>query len=226
MAPPFVPCADAAQISMGFAQADGSFAENTYWVKRSIAWDNTSLLAMCAAFKTWWTTGDGTHKQQAQMCTNYSLIQIAARDFTTQHSGSVVYQTGLPLAGTSAGTSVEQGLTFSVTARTGLAGKSYRGRTFLIGLNQSDLSNQQENLVGSGNASGYVSALNALITAVPAADTDSILVVMSRYYQPGGPGTDSVPRAAGIPTPILNFGFHDLLLDFQRRRAPAHGRHH
>lgn len=221
----FVPVNNAAQFTLQFSQQDGSFAENEFWVQRTGAWSQALLTTMAAAFKTWFGTGDGTRSYKSSMVTTASLQGVGYRDMTTQNGYTGVYQTGLPIAGTDAEAGVSLGVTFSLTARTGLAGRSFRGRTFLVGMGLSQFSSVPNNLVDGTHAGNYVSLFNALPAAVTAADAAATLVVCSRYHQVGGPGSPSVPRAAGITTPILAYGYHDLFADFQRRRAPGHNRH-
>lgn len=222
----FTPVTNGAQFSLQYTQGDLSFAENIFWVQRSAAWTEAELLTMAAAFKTWWATGDGTNSFKAAQSSNVSLNAVGYRDYTSQAGFSGVYQTGLPVAAIGVGTAAPLGCSFALTARTGLAGKSFRGRVFFCGLVAGDFSNEPLNAISGTVAANIVSALNSLITAVPAADATCKLVVCSRFHQPGGPGTPSVPRSAGVTTPITTYGFHDLFMDFQRRRAPGHNRHH
>ena len=221
----FIPCAGVAEVALQFSQSDGSFAENTFYVHNATAWDSTRLTDICAAFKVWFATGDGTHAYQKTMADDTNLIAISARDLTTATSAVVTYNSGLPLVGLSGGNTFALGTTWAVTWRTGLAGRSKRGRTFIVGVYPGMLSDASTNEISSSIANDIVSAFNALPAAVTAALAGSALVVLSRYS-----GTDSagkpIPRAAGVVTDITVAGYHNLLLDFQRRRAPAHNRHH
>lgn len=222
----FIPVNNAAEFSLQYIQGDLSFAENVFWVQRSAAWTEAELLTMAGAFKTWWTTGDGANSFKGLQVNTLALNAVGYRDFTTQAGFSGIYQTGLPIQAVAVGVGAPLGCSFSLTARTGLAGKSFRGRVFFCGLVAGDFSNEPLNAISGAQAANMVSALDALITAVPAADATCKLVVCSRFHQPGGPGTPSVPRTAGLTTPITAYGYHDLFMDFQRRRAPGHNRHH
>lgn len=221
----FVPVTNGAQFTLQYAQQDGSFAENEFWVQRTGAWTTVLLTAMAAGFKQWWETGDGANSLKQTQCAAMSLQGVGYRDHTTQNGLTGIYQTGLPESATGAGTASPLGLAFSVTARTGLAGRSFRGRTFINGLVTSNFSDATKNLVSAGTAGYYLNAFNALITKVAAVDAACTLVVCSRFHQPGGSGTPSVPRASGVTTPITSYGYHDLFADFQRRRSPGHNRH-
>lgn len=221
----FVPAVNTAEVALAFSQADGSFAENTFYVKAPGAWTTTELTTMANAFVTWFSTGDGTHDYQKSMGDDNSLVAVSARDLTTQHGFVVTTNTGLPLAGLNGGNSSSMGTTWTVTHRTGLAGRSFRGRTFLVGLPGSAVSPEDLNTIVGAYATSVIEAFTPLIAAVPAALSGAELVVLSRYS-----GVDSggkpIPRSTGIMTPITQFGYHNLLMDFQRRRAPGHNRHH
>lgn len=222
----FIPVVNAAQFTFQYSQQDGSFAENEHWIQRSAPWTSGTLLAMAAALKTWWTTGaGGGNSYQAGLISACSLQGIGYRDMTTQHGLTGIYQTGMPLVGGDAEAGVPLGVTFSLTSRTGLAGRNFRGRTYIIGMGVSHFTSVPNNLVLAGHAASLVAMMNSLISAVPAADATCTLVVCSRYGGVPTVGGKSVARVTGLTTPITTFGFHDLYADFQRRRAPGHNRH-
>lgn len=223
MAFPFVPVANTVYAQMQFTQPDGSFASQGYWVKRSAVWTPTEMLALAGVLKNWWLNGDGTQKPCAFMTASYNLANIVVRDNTTATSPVVQYNTGLPSPGLhSSADNLPMGVSFALTMRTGLAGRSYRGRTFLMGLNSTLLSNESNNLVSGTAASELVTAYDALIPAIVAGDAGETLVVCSRHWNAGIAKGAQVSRVAGITTPVLSFGYHNLLLDFQRTRAPGH----
>jgi hypothetical protein len=221
----FVPAVNTAQFALLFHDLNGDTQENVLWVKRSIAWDSAALAAMASALETWYITGNGTHAYCGTQSYHITADGIGYRDNTTQHGLTGVYQTGYPRVGGNTNPLIEPGLTKSITARTGLAGKSFRGRTFLIGLSSTAVSNAETGQIDATVLADYLLAFNALPGAVTAADADCLLVVCSRFYQPGGPKTPTIARATAVLTPITSYGYHDLNLDFQRRRAPGHGRH-
>lgn len=225
MAAPFIPVANTAQFGMQFSQPDSSFAENIYWVKRTSAWTLSGLTTMAAAIKAWWDNGDGTQKPKNWCNSSTEVTAISYRDYTTVNGLTGIYQTGLPDVGASGFGPLELGLTFALTARTGLAGRNYRGRTFLVGLPTNVVSDRTKNTVDATSAGELAAAWTALVAAVTAADAACTLVVCSRYGGVPTVGGKSVPRVAGITTPIVSYGYSKLFLDFQRRRAPGHNRH-
>lgn len=222
----FVPAVNGLEVGLHFTDQNNDENVNVFWVQNSAAWTATSVMTMLDAFITWFHTGDGTHTYASEMATVVALTSVTGRDFTTQHGISLVDQSGLPITGTAAVAPVAAGTTKALTARTGLAGKNFRGRTYVAGLQSGAVPVPSNGLVLASAMSTLVSAFNALPAAVTAAIATCHLVVCSRFYQPGGPGTPTVPRATAVMTPVTVFGYHDLNVDFQRRRAPGHQRHH
>jgi len=218
MPQPFVPFTNGLEVVLNFTQQDGSPALNTFMVERTAPWTASLITTMLGAFITWYKTGDGTNKYQGFQNNNITLVSAAGRDLTTQSGLTVIDSGGLPASGLQTDGAAALGLSFVLTSRSGLAGRSFRGRTYLVGLDVGSWSSMTDNLINSTTAAHLVLAFNALITAVPAADSDCTLVIPSRRHNGGF-------RDAGVMTPVLSFGFHNLNTDFQRRRAPSHNIH-
>jgi hypothetical protein len=221
----FIPALDTAELTLQFQQPDASLAENTFYVKRTSAWTSAELDTMCGAFITWFGTGDGTHSYKVNVASSFSLIKVIARDLTTATSSIVTTNAGLPVAGTDSAAAAQMGETFAITSRSGLSGRSNRGRTFIIGLPEDAFATGILNTIKTTYADSLVAAFNALLTAVTAADAAATVVICSRYH-----GIDSggkpIPRTNAVLTPVSAYGYSNLLMDFQRRRAPGHNRHH
>ncbi len=205
--------------------SNGDINENVFWVKNSAAWTAISIKTMLDAFITWYGTGDGVHSYKSNQSSDVGLVTVSGRDNSTQAGLVVIDQTGLPIAGSAAVAQIQLGCSKAFTARTGLAGKSYRGRMFFCGVPITAELTPNTGLVLPAWITTVLGALNSLPAAVSTAIATCSLVVCSRYYQPGGPHTPTIARAAGVMTPITTYGNHDLNVDFQRRRAPGHARH-
>lgn len=220
----FIPAINTAEIALQFAQSDGEFAENTFYVESTGAYTSTILTALAQAFMDWWKTGDGTHSYRGIQSSLITLLGCTARDLTTQSSDNVtVAADETSNVGGGSADPLQNGLSKAITWRTGLSGRSFRGRTFLVGLTLDDLAAGANNQFNPTKVANYVSALTSLIAAVTAAEAACKLVVLSRYTLTSG---HTAPRATGVMTPIISCGSHDLFVDFQRRRAPGHNRHH
>lgn len=216
----FIPALNTAEIAMSFTDYTGDENINKWNVQNSVPWTPVTLLSMMEAFITWWTTGDGGggHTYQKLVSNTCSLTAVKGRDLTTVNGISIVTNAGLPSAGLVAGPAIAAGTTKAVTHRTGLAGKSFRGRTFLVGVDATHVPTPESGKIDAAYMSNVILAFTPLIADVPANLATATLVVLSRY-------TNHLPRATGVMTPITAFGYADLNVDFQRRRAPGHARH-
>jgi hypothetical protein len=220
VAQPFIPFPNMAQLTLQFSVPDGDIAENVFNVQRSSAWTGAGLTAMAQGLQDWWYAGaGGTSDYRQYQHSSVALVQTTARDLTTQ-GGRVVSVPANQASnvGASGSAIIQNGLTFSLTARTGLAGPSQRGRTFLVGLTSGFLDAGDVNKVQAAEVAVLITAFNALITKVAAVDAACTLVVASRRH-------NNLWRSTGQTTPITVWGYNNLNLDYQRRRAPGHGRH-
>lgn len=181
------------------------------------AWTAAQLTTLVNAIDTWLTTGDGTNSPVNQMSNACTFTGIAARDLTTSTGPEVTKS--IAHVGTDVNGRVASGLSWALTLRTGLAGRSQRGRIFTIGLTTGAFDGTDKNLIATGHATATVNAYNALIAAVSGAGAGWKLTVLSRF-------NNGAKRAAGVGTAITSVGYSDLWVDFQRRRSPAHARHH
>lgn len=216
----FIPVPKGVEVELKFSLNDGEFAENKFGVLYAAEPTTDQLHEICQKVMDWWHNGDGAgasyREFQSVGCT---MTGASARALTVQNDHRVdVAADETSNTGSDSGGALQNGLSFAVTARTGLAGRSYRGRTFLAGLSLSVCVNDGDNVIRASTAGNIVIAFNHLITAVASADTSPTLCVISRY-------TNNAPRETGIATPVINYGYHDLYLDFQRRRAPGHNVH-
>lgn len=223
----FIPVNNAVQVQFQLEDDEGDIEQWGIWVQRDEAWTLTAINTLAGVLAGWWATGDGAgHDPKQYTVTSMSLIALYLRDMTTVSGLSLVYNTGLPLAGLDAATKLNDGLSFALTLRTGLAGRSFRGRIFIPGLSQANLTTVGKNELNAGALTQFTEAYGSLIGTIAGSDAaHNELVVCSRYTLPVVAGK-STPRAAGLTTPVSSIGYSKPVLDFQRRRAIDHSRHH
>jgi len=201
----FVPFTNVAQVATRFTQ-QGQQVENVYHVLFPAEPDSPTLLAMCAAFKTWWV-----NELQSNVCSEVSLNSVIATDLTTDVGVGVEYSTGLPLLGLNTDASVPMNVTLAISWLTAARGRSFRGRTYHVGMCRTDV-------VGSTIIAAEILLLRgsygALITDV--ATAGGVLVVASRRHA-------GVARTIGVATEINGVSI-DNTVDSQRRRLPGRGR--
>lgn len=107
--------------------------------------------------------------------------------------------------------SMPSGVTVAVSWRTGFAGRSFRGRTYHVGLVESQVT---DNEIDSGTHATLAGGYAQLVTDL--ATNDTPLVIASRY-------TNNAPRTTGVATVVLSV-LIDTFIDSQRRRLAGRGR--
>lgn len=201
----FIPIPNTARVELRFTQ-DSQQCANVFHVESSAPLSVGDLTSMGDAFATWY----------ADLATNVSatvtLREISIVDQSSASSIGIIYNSGLPITGSVSGEAMPNGTSIAIKWSTGLTGRSFRGRTFHLGLaiNQAD-----SNEINSTLATLLVARYQELVTEV--AGADFTLVVASRY-------ANNAPRVTGVTTPILTASLADLTLDRQWRRMPGRGR--
>lgn len=180
------------------------------------AWGTGDLTNLVNSFDTWLGTTNGKKALTDHMATSVTITNLLARDHTVD--GGAEYGKTVTHAGSQAGNILASGLTFAITLRTGLVGRSYRGRIFLIGLTAPFTITTPDTVLNTA-ADDVVSGWNDLITVAEGWSPAMKWVVLSKQHA-------NAWRATGIGTPIVTTGYSELVLDYQRRRAPYHARHH
>lgn len=143
---------------------------------------------------------------------NCAMTKVTATRQASANDIQGVYIPAAPVAGTGVGDSLPLNGTWAITSRTALRGRSFRGRTFLVGLLTSilDDAGTGDGVTLAGIAAGFI---QHLIT-VP--EPGWVWVVVSHF-------AEGVARAAGLATPIEQVSV-DTLLDSQRRRLIGRGK--
>ena len=216
----FQPCPGVASVAIQVAGPDGDIGENILHVSNGTgaAWTAGDLTTLNDAIDTWLTTGDGAGNKYTSFLSNGCTVQaIVSRDLTTQGGPEVTKL--VSHAGLDTAAPLQAGLTKAFTLRTGLSGRSNRGRVFALFLTVDTVSSGDVNAMDATHLSDSVSAWQSLIAAVAAAHTGWAWCVLSRQL-------NLVKRTNGNPVPITSVGYSHVYFDFQRRRAPAHSRHH
>lgn len=176
---------------------------NTFHVhKTSGSMNGTDLHLLCLAFKAWW---DASYKVCFPPAISLDVIQ--ARKLDPSNPLSEDFTTGLPDIGTNANTAMEAAnVTETMSWRTGLAGRKYRGRDYVPAIAEAYASQDDR----------ATSPFVALLTTAATQYLASVL---------GVSGMEPVVFHAfdNSVTPIVSFVI-EAILDSQRRRLPARGR--
>jgi hypothetical protein len=207
----FIPAVNTARVEMVFHE-NGCIIENVYHVLKGSAFGGTDLTDIAQAFRDWWDA-----ELQSVVADDVALDLIKVRNMTTATSPAIEFTDGLPLVGGSGGGALPNNSTLAIKWTTGFAGRSFRGRTYHIGLTDNDLANTVS--IDSTAQSFFAAAYEALIGAV--SDLSMDLVVAS-FFSGVDVNGDPIPRSTAVLTPIVG-AVVDTALDSQRRRLLGRG---
>lgn len=202
----FIPVPNTIQLELVYAW-DNQVAQTVLHYTKASPWTPSTMTEACVSMIAEWNTG-----MKPLMPLTLSLIQIRATDLSSATGTVINYATGLPIAGTNSAPSLPNSVAMVVTKRTLLRGRSYRGRIYHPGLNESAvLANQ----VLATTAAQIVAVYTAMMSLTLTAD-EATMTVVSRF-------NNNAPRATGVAT-LVNNMTTDGVVDSQRRRLPGRGR--
>lgn len=208
----FIPCPNTIEAQLVYTM-ELEPCENVYHMSYSSTPTQSSLTTLAGVFTAWETAHGSQHRS-----TQCALHVVRLRDIASASGQELIFSVSPAITGINASDPLPNNCTIATAMRTGLAGRSNRGRGFWIGMTDSMVS---ANSVVSSIQTAILGDYAALLSALGTNGTP--LVVLSKYH-----GTDSngkpIPRSAGVTTPVISFSM-DVTMDSQRRRLPGHNRH-
>ena len=204
----FIPVANVASVEMIYV-ISGQIAENVFYVQKGSPYTLAQLQALRGTVDSW---DSATWKALRTGGASLIRIRSRARDSSSAPAEDYFLPTARP--GTRSGTILlPNNVTLAIKLVTGLAGRSFRGRLYFIGMNDTCLSGNS-NVADTTWANAVVAALNTLQTNL--ASAGHTLGVVS--YRTGG-----VYRSNGLFTASTGWVLADYNLDSQRRRLTGRG---
>lgn len=208
---PFVPAPGTIQVDLRF-RLDDQWISNTFYASRFVGnVTQADLLQLANITFNWYNT---IHRNQCT--TSLVLNEIYLRNISAQNGIVWSYTTGLPLAGTLTGQTAPNNVTFTISFRTGFAGKSYRGRVYHPGIRLADIASAEPNNLVPARAQGLVGSWETLRQNIASGMPQFRMAVVSRY-------ANKAPRTSAEVTEITSVLAVDRVLDSQRRRLPKRG---
>lgn len=204
----FIPVPDVANVFIEFLLPDGVRAGNSIWVQDLQAGIGGVRVTQLATLVEGWVKT----QYQIQQSNQVSFVRLNVRDMTIEN-GSVLDKAINPAtAGSQASPALPASVSYAVSFRTGVAGRSFRGRAYYVGLSEIAVSG---NYVNAPNAQAIVNQWENLRSVV-LAPNDFNLVVVSRR-------ANGAPRVTGVATTVTSIFAVDFRVDTQRRRLPGEG---
>lgn len=196
----FIPVPNTAQFNI-HQLLFGVPVENTLSFEQDEPWTAGDLAAATVGLQTWWED-----EIAPLLSADITLVRISGRALDT--ASSPVWENPVipSVPGTVVSPSMPGNVAFVVSLRTGLAGRSFRGRNYVAGIPDNV---QTSNVVSQTFADNLINAYSALVgtqVLVP-----GILVIVSRQE-------NKAPRTTGVTTNVQSVITVDLTLDTQRGR--------
>lgn len=201
---PFIPFENTAQVEFIY-RWDGQIVENVLNYRTNTAPTAANMDTLCAFLRTTWDT----YLKPLQSAA-VQLQLLRATSLHVANGPAIEYVAGLPASGTGTSAAVPNNVAVVVKWTTAQRGRSYRGRTYHLGIPQASVS-------GSTLTTGYRNSLGTawsnfvIVPGTPAWN----LVVCSRY-------SNGLPRTVGLATPVTGYAINPTC-DSQRRRLPERG---
>lgn len=202
----FIPVVNVCNFQMIFTQA-GQRVQNGFYFYKSGGWGQGPSGIIAEGLRQWWDDS------LRMFCADsLSLVQIDYRDLSTYDGDAGTYVANMPMAGTVLGAALPNNVTLAISWKTARRGRSYRGRTYHLGLVESQVTGNTVEAIPYANlVTGYEALMDVADLTV-----DCKFGVVSRY-------SNKLPRATGVFTEITGLQI-DTTVDSQRRRLPGRGK--
>lgn len=206
---PFTPAPGICEVVHHFGAAGGP-QYNIYHVMHtdSSSWSLSQLSSLGTVFKSW-NDADAMLYRHSQIFS----VEFRLRDLSVQSGTEAVVPDGV--SGTAAGSPYPGNVTLAVKASTGHAGRSFRGRTYWVGISESMASGDQ---IVTAMGNNIVAALTTLLGNVNAVTNQQMCILSGQQ--------DKVLLNPRVGRPIVGWLMADTNLDSQRRRLTGHNIHH
>lgn len=213
MSQPFVPAPNTVQVEMVY-KTNGGIAENVYHVQYAGTLTDTHAFAtaIATAFGAW-ETAHGAGARSVQI----SLTNIRVRDISA--ASSWVFEYPQSVVGGDAQAACPDNVTVAIKWQTARGGRSYRGRTYHIGLPLDSIAGDK---LGTAAAANFPAVYQALVTGVAAASltgtgaTSAHMAVVSKRQ-------NKAWLSSAVVTQIQTATLADTNLDSMRRRLAGRG---
>jgi len=203
----FVPFGGGAQVEL-LLDYDEQQCETTFHVHQDVNWNSLTLPLLASTFYDWWDD-----YMQALVPNTVLLRAVRATALHAINAPGVELAVNPPLAGAGTNPQLPNNVTIALKWTTGLRGRSFRGRSYHVGLAEGQV---VANIVDSAHLTNLIDAYMTIPTLLAAVNVEWTLVVASRYE-------NGQPRVSGLMTPITGLT-SDGVIDSQRRRLPKRGR--
>jgi len=203
---PFIPVPTAVQCVVHQRLDSQVVLNDLYFSHPGGVFTGVEMAALATALFNYWAA-NMLPLQSAQL----TLERVAVRDLNID-TGLIVESIGAITPGGQSNDFLPNNVAFTTSFRTGLAGRSFRGRNYFAGLTEQLVT---ANLIDAATAAAIVDAYAGMV-GLGTVSAGWLWGVVSRF-------TGGAPRAQGVITPITTVLAVDNIVDSQRRRLPKRG---
>lgn len=204
----FIPVPNTVNVFLEYQLPGNVLAGNSIWILDQEAGVTSPRVAALVALIDAW---DAAH-WAARRANDITLRRINARDMSIQDGEVVDFTLATPRVGTVPSPSLSANVSFCYSLRTGLAGRTRRGRLYAPPPAEAEVTGSY---ISQASVTASIAALDNLRTVV-LTPNNFTWVVASRFV-------NGAPRTVGETTPITSIIAVDLRVDTQRRRLPGEG---
>jgi len=172
-----------------------------------------NLATIAGVFQTWW---NGTFR--AVQSSNISWLGVDLTAMDSPGSPFLAYTNTGTLTGAVGSVPFPPQVTVAISLKTGLSGRSYRGRIYHIGLLAANVIT--DGTISPAQVVSMTGWYNTLRTALTAAGFPWCVASLYSGVDVNG---DKIPRLVGVPTVVTSIVVGSRV-DTQRRRLPAEAR--
>lgn len=199
--PPFIPLPNGIRLTANFTYA-GQACVNVFHLQTAAPPSTLDLTNACASFANTWI-----NTLRLNFVDSLNLTRIVAADWTTQNGQVVNYLTGLPSPGGLNQGGLPGQVAIVTTHQTSKRGRSFRGRTYHMGISEVDVDG---NVIDGVRQAAIQSAMGTLRSVWSGG---GLTWVVASFY------ANKAPRVTGVATPVTSVRT-GLVVDTQRRRIP------
>lgn len=203
----FIALPNTAQVQMVYNTGGGQ-AENVFHVVKGSAWEVADLNSIAATFAGW----HSAHLRQRQ-APEVSLRLVTAKDMSVVDSVAIEAAVSPALDGTHSGKALPMNVTLALKWSTGFSGRTKRGRTYHIGITDTQVASTDMSFMDTTALGLIVADYAELISEVNISD---------QYLAVASLRVNGAWRDTGVLTKILSVSA-DSYVDSQRRRLYGRG---
>lgn len=208
----FVPVPNTIGVDVIFL-LDNQRVENTLYFEKADGWVLADITTFMSDLATLINTG-----LMPLLSSALSFIELAARLLDTASSIGYTLSLTPPTSGGQADEALPSNVTYTIQFKTGLTGRSFRGRNYVPGLT---IDSVTQNTIDTDTRTGLLAFYSSL--RAMASENATPWVVVSKYSGVNPTTGRPIPRVTGVTTEVTSVSTFDRTLDSQRRRLPGRG---